>query len=288
MTHQTMKANQSPWIIGFLAIAGLGIVAGLAAANLMGIDWELTYRPATLAMLRGQNPYAVSVAPDAPFFAAPWGLLPLIPMAVLPQAVGRALLLVVSFASFAYTAKKLGAGLIGVAAFLLSPPVVHCLLNANIEWIPLLGFVLPPQIGLFFISVKPQTGFAVGIFWLIEAWRAGGWRQVVKTFAPVSVALLLSFAVYGPWLFRVGNVMGLAQQFNASLFPMSIPVGLVLLVAAIRRRNITLAMPASPCLSPYVLFHSWSSAVVALSAYTIEMVTASVGLWIVVIIRGMG
>ncbi len=82
--------------------------------------------------------------------------------------------------------------------------------------------------------------------------------------------------------------MGIAQTFNASLWPVSLPVGLTLIVAAIRRRNIKFAMPASPCFSPYVLFHSWSAALVALSAQTTEMVTAVIGLWILVIIRGMG
>jgi hypothetical protein len=239
-------------------------------------------------MVQGRNPYNPDVAPEAPFFAAPWGLLPLIPFALLPAEIGRAMLLLISMIAFAYTAKQLGASLIGIAAFTLSPPVVHCLLNANVEWLPLLGFVLPPQIGLFFISVKPQTGFVVGLFWLVEAWRNGGWREVIRVFAPVTLMLLLSFLLYGLWPFRFGGVLGIAQNFNASLWPLSLPVGLALLVAAIRTRKAEYAMPASPCLSPYVLFHSWSSAVVALSARTPELVAAVIGLWVVVILRGMG
>jgi hypothetical protein len=153
---------------------------------------------------------------------------------------------------------------------------------------PLLGFILPPQIGLFLISVKPQTGFAVGIFWLFAAWRKGGWREVVYTFAPVTIALLLSFVLYGPWLFKVGGVLGIATNFNASLWPLSIPIGLTLIVTAIRKKEIRFAMPASPCLSPYVLFHSWSSALVALAGHKMELITAVIGLWIVVILQLWG
>lgn len=277
-----------PVILGLLVIIFVSLVAVISSTRLSGIDWQDTYRPATLAMLQGRNPYALEVAPEAPFFAAPWGLLPLVPLALLPLEVGRAVLLLVSLISFAYTARRLGAGRIGVAAFTLSPPVMHCLLNANMEWMPLLGFILPPQIGLFLISVKPQTGFAVGIFWLFAAWRKGGWREVVYTFAPVTIALLLSFVLYGPWLFKVGGVLGIATNFNASLWPLSIPIGLTLIVTAIRKKEIRFAMPASPCLSPYVLFHSWSSALVALAGHKMELITAVIGLWIVVILQLWG
>lgn len=289
MTPQkSAPVKTTPATIAAVVVVAVVLVAVMAAVLPAGIDWRDTYRPATLAMLQGRNPYARDVAPTAPFFAAPWGLIPLILPALLPANVGGAILLLVSLIAFTYTAKKLGAGLIATVAFLVSPPVVHCLLNANIEWMPLLGFVLPPQIGLFFIAVKPQTGFAVGIFWLIEAWRKGGWREVLRVFAPVTVALLLSFVLYGLWPFNFGGVIGIAQTFNASLWPVSIPVGLALLVTAIRRREICFAMPASPCLSPYVLFHSWSAALVALSTQTVEMVAAVIGLWLAVIIRGMG
>ena len=250
-----------------------------------GIDWELTYRPATLAFLQGHNPYDADIAPKAPFFAAPWGLILLIPFAIWPVAIGRALLLITTLISFAYTAHKLGANKTATTAFLLSPPVMHCLLNANIEWIPLLGFVLPPQIALLFLAVKPQTGFAVIIFWLFEAWRIGGWHKIIEYFWPLALTTLISFGLYGLWPLRFGAVMGIARGFNASLWPLSIPIGLTLIVSAIYHRQIKYAMPASPCLAPYTLFHSWSSALVALSAHPVEMVTAVIGLWILIIIQ---
>jgi hypothetical protein len=288
LSRSTLARYHRPLTLGLLGIVIFILVIIMSLTLPAGIDWRDTYRPATLAMLRGGNPYDPAVSPDAPFFAAPWGLIPLIPLALFPIEVGRALLLMVSLATFAYTTKKLGAGLVAMAAFLLSPPVVHCLLNGNVEWMPLLGFVLPPQIGLFLIAVKPQTGFAMGLFWLYEAWRKGGIYEIIRVFAPVTVALLLSFLLYGPWPFRFNNVLTIANQFNASLWPMSLPIGLALIVAALRKGQKNYIMPASPCLSPYVLFHSWSSAVVALSAYPAEMVVVVIGLWGVVGIRFFG
>src|SRR5690606_38971700 len=79
----------------------------------------------------------------------------------------------------------------------------------NIDWLPLVGFVLPPQIGLFFILIKPQMGLAVALFWLVEAWREGGLREVIRVFGPVGAALALSLALYGLWPLRSSQEVGL-------------------------------------------------------------------------------
>jgi hypothetical protein len=163
---------------------------------------------------------------------------------------------------------------------------MHSLLNANIDWMVIFGFTLPPQVGLFFISVKPQMGSVVAVFWLCEAWRKGRAREVVRVFAPFTMVLLLSFVVFGFYP-REWVTVEMDQWWNASLWPMSIPIGLTLAVAAIYRRRVQFAMAASPLLSPYVLFHAYSGALSALAGYTVEMVTAVIGLWILVLMRAL-
>ncbi len=246
----------------------------------LGIDWRDTYRPATLALLSGKSPYSVDI-----FFSAPWSLIPFIPLALLPVNIGRAILLLIGMGSFAFTAYKLGAKPLALIAFLLSPPVIHCLLNSNIEWLPLLGLIMPPQIGLFFIAIKPQIGIGVGLFWLIEAWRKKGIREVVRVFWPITLTLLISFLIFGLWPLRFRDTLTLTRAYNASLWPSSIPIGLTLLVASIRTRNFRYAIASSPCLSPYVLLHAWVGALVSIVSQPIETITAVIGLWILVIIR---
>ena len=109
----------------------------------IGMDWELTYRPAALAMARGESPYSVSI-----FYAAPWSLIPLIPLALLPPDLGNIGVFLLGLSAFAYVAYKLGAGPGSMSIFLLSASVVGCLIYGNIEWMPLLGFVLPAPRGL--------------------------------------------------------------------------------------------------------------------------------------------
>jgi hypothetical protein len=248
-----------------------------------GIDWRLTYRPSALALLAGRSPYSADVAPAAPFFAAPWCLIPLLPLALLPEAVGRSILVLVTIAAFAYSAWRMGARLPVLIAFLLSPPVVHCVRNSNIEWMPVLGFVLPPQWGLFLVVIKPQVGVAVVVFWLVEAWRKGKFREVVRVFGPVSLAFAISFALFGFWPSRLSASLGLAQAFNTSLWPASIPVGLALLVTSIKTRKINYAMAASPCLSPYVLLHAWAGALVSIATLNAEMIVVVISMWALVI-----
>ena len=178
------------------------------------------------------------------------------------------MLIICGLASYAFVAYKLGAKPIAIIFLLLSPLVMHVLLNGNMDWLAVLGFIMPPQFGLFFISIKPQIGIAVAPFWLIEAWRVGGWKQVLRTFAPFTIVLLLSFAIFGLWPLEAVHENVTGVFFNASLWPMSIPVGLALFVAAMRKRKIEYAMAASPCLSPYVLFYSWGGALLAIISST--------------------
>ena len=266
-------------LVRILLIGGLAVGIVLASSTFIppGCDWDGNYRPASLAMLSGKSPYTVE-----PFFAPPWSLVPLWPLAILPVSIGRAALFWVTLIALAFTGYRLGARPLGVAIFILSPPVVHGLLNANIEWIPILGFVLPPQIGLLLVTAKPQTGFAVALFWIFEAWRKGGVREILRISWPLLITFLLSLLLYGLWPLRLGDVMPIAKDFNASFWPYTLPIGGALIVASLRKREARWAMGASPCLSPYALFHTWSAALVALVPATTELFITVLGLWILV------
>lgn len=243
-----------------------------------GIDWRETYRPALVAVLAGRTPYGTG---SSPFFAAPWGLILLMPLAFLPVRAGEIALFLIGLAVYAFTAQRLGAKPVTLALFLLSPPVVHGLFHGNIVWMPLMGFVLPPQVGLFFVAIKPQIGMGAIVFWFIEALRKGGLRELARVFWPVSLALLISFALFGLWPLRFSDVLPIAGNYNVSLWPFMLPVGSALMVAAIRRREMRFAMAASPCLSPYVLFHGWVGPLAAILERPVETLVAVIGLWIV-------
>jgi hypothetical protein len=262
-------------------VAFLGVIAWIAPFVPSGIDWTTVFRPATLAALHGRSPYSVPG-----YFYPPWAVLPLIPFALLPESVGRIYLVVVALGVFGYIAYKLGAGKVGIAALLISPLVLHEVLNGNIDWLVAAGVVLPPWIGLFLVVIKPQISVAVVGFWMFSAWKNGGLQGVIRTFAPVTVAYGLSLIIFGLWPITASRTLDF--WWNTSLWPISIPIGLALFVTSIRKNDLRYAMGASPCLSPYVLFHSWVIALLAVVSSTPETIAAVVGLWILIIIRAAG
>jgi hypothetical protein len=234
--------------------------------------------PAALEMFHGRSPYNADG-----FFNPPWAALLLVPFAVLPESVGRAALVIVALAAYAFAAYRLGANKLTISLLPLSPPVMHGILNGNIDWLAVLGFVLPPWLGLFFLMIKPQVGLATIIFLFISIWREGGFMKMVKTFTPFGIAVILSVMVFGPWFLSISNDINLAG--NSSLWPLSIPIGLTFLVASLRKNEIRYSMAASPFLSPYVIMHSWVGVFLALAPLTYETAAAVIGMWIVVIIR---
>jgi hypothetical protein len=261
---------------GVLLGLGVAIFFVVLAQNPFAVDWHFTYRPAALAMAQGKSPFTEVEL----FFTAPWSLIPIIPFALLPEAIGRSLWFVLSIAMFAFVAYRLGGKPAAVLAFLLSAPVANCIQTGNIEWLVLLGYVLPPQIGLIFLAMKPQSTFVAILYYVVEAWRKGGIREALRVVWPAALIGLLSLLLYGLWPLKAAQIFEPAGVFNVSIWPQGIPIGLLLAVQAFRSRKPEPAMMASPFLSPYTILLSWSGAVAAFAASTVEMVTVSVGTWV--------
>jgi hypothetical protein len=264
--------------LGLVALVAAGVV--LAAAYLPpAIDWEQVYVPASRAVLAGRSPYTV-----AGFMNPPWALLPLLPFGADPVA-GRAGLFVLSLTVYALVAIRLEAAPVALGLFLVSPTVLHTLLNGNLEWLVLLGILLPPRWGLVLMVIKPQVGAGVAVWWAAEAWRAGGWHGVIILVSPVGVALATSLVLFGLWPLQVGDPPGLA--WNASPWPWGLPLGLGVLVYSVWKRDVRAALIAAPLCSPYVIQHAWTGAVLALVGRTWVLAFVVVGLWGLVLLAAL-
>lgn len=280
LRRSTLKFSNPVIAKYFLLIILLATVLPLIYSALpVGRDWQNTYRPAALAVLDGQSPYSVEI-----YYAAPWAAWFLAPFAILPYGLGRLLTFILALAAFAFVAWRAGAKPAAMVIFLCSAAVVGCLNNGNIEWMPLLGLCAPPWLGLILLAVKPQVGIGLGIYWLIRIWREKGFRQVVITFAPLAVLLLISFLLYGLWPLRFNQTLAWSVD-NTALGVQSLFVGGVLLVRSLRTQDDRMALAAGPFLAPYVLQFTWSACLVWLLNHPWELLAAVVGLWIPVIIR---
>ena len=276
---QSDAARSNPTISTRFKISTLSIgfvIAILFAAIYLifpvGKDWETILRPAAFAIVKGQSPYIDG------FYNPPWSLLPLLPLLPLPPKIGSVILSVINLLTFGFVAFRLGAKPLALALIVFSPPVLYGVLDPNFDWLVALGLILPPQIGLFFISVKPHLGVILALYWLVLSWKEGGFRRVLKVFAPVTLAFLFSLILYGLWPLRSSELS--TARWNASFWPASIPAGIVLAVAALRNLNKRLAILASPFLSPYVGAYSLSIPVLGLLPSQIETIAAVLGLWV--------
>lgn len=238
----------------------------------MGMDWRNTYRPAALHVWNFESPYLVKI-----FHSPPWTVIPLIPLALLPVQVGFAINFSLSMAATAYTAYRMGAKPLVILALLLSYPILFMAAYGQIDWLVYLGFLMPPQLGLFFVLIKPQVSIGLVLFWGIEAFRLGGIKQVIRVFLPVTLALGLSFLFFGNWF--QSSLTEIDRGFNASFWPQSIPIGLVLLYRALRKKDAHLSISTSPFLSPYLAPHGWGVALLGLSSSQWECVIACLAMW---------
>ena len=281
MTGLTQVAIQKKWLIGF-ALFGL-IIFGVIAYYFLPnpIDWTVFYFPATSGLLSGQNPYQ----PGHAFFNPPWVLLPFIPLVLLPFRVGVAILYVLNTGVFLFIGYRTGLRPIPLLAFMLSLPVISCILFGQVDGFCLLGLFMPHPVGLIFLLTKPQVGGVIACFWVLEAWRSAGWKGVWRLMAPSLGLFLISILVFGLWPLQLRVSILFDAQHNTSLWPGSLMIGLPLLVYALRLRNEKVALMVSPFLSPYVGPQSWSIALLGLSAYPAEMVAACLASWALFIFR---
>lgn len=270
-------------LIGVVSLLFVVIYFGINQIwPIVGIDWKETFYPAARAVLEGKSPYLVPTLRNAP-----WTILLLLPFALFSETAGGILFFIVSLGLYAWTAYRLKASRIALAVFLLSPPVVYGLKMLNVDVFVLIGFTLPASIGLFFVLIKPQMGIAMIPFWLVKAYQQGGVKQAVQTFMPVTIALALSFLLFGNWL--SGKQEDLLVSFwNASLWPWAIPIGVVLLALALRDLRDDFAMAASPFLSPYLAYHSWVSVLAGLIRHDFEFMIAVGAMWFVAALKALG
>lgn len=275
MVNIQKQAQSSKVVVVFtgIVLVGLAVVAYYVLPD--PVDWTIFYRPATIELLSGRTPYSVGS-----FFNPPWILVPLIPFALLPFRVGVVALFAANFIIFLFIGRALKARPVAYIALFCSLPVLVCLLFGQIDGLALLGLFMPRWLGLIFLMAKPQIGWVIAVFWLVEAWREGKLKRVALTFSPVVGLFLLSFLLYGFWPLDPDIAGIFATNHNTSLWPGSIVVGLPLLVYALRRRKEGMALIASPFLSPYLSPQSWVIALLGLIPYELEMVAASLASWV--------
>jgi hypothetical protein len=185
----------------------------------------------------------------------PWAVVPLLPIVLFPPDLAHGLMYVVCALILFYILWRLKVGVVAAVAFFLSPTAIGALMVNNIDPIVISGILFPPLWGLFLLVIKPQIGFGVVVYHLVETWRKDGFWGAVRTFAPVSIAWFISAALFPIWIERMARNPQII--WNRSLFPYLIPLGLLLLWLAFRYKNPYFALASSLFFAPYHSYYSY-------------------------------
>ena len=251
---------------GFVILAAASFSVAIAVLIPIAHDWTGTFVPGFEKLVSGENPY------DIPTFEnPPWVLLFIAPIAWLPPVLSRAVLAFVSIVSVVLVFSKLTDDFVLAVIIATSPPAVHLYIAGNIDWLILLGYISPPVLGALLVSIKPQMSIGLFVYWL--------YKKRFLDMIPVTLLTLLSFVLYGNWL----SSRSLTLPWDTSVWPWLVVPGLIILILSVRNDDKHKAIAVSPALSPYVSFHSWLAAFVAIKRRRTAVIL-SAALWIVVAI----
>lgn len=268
------KRPHIKWILFFIFIFTFWSLFFYAIPSADGI----IFRSAAHSMIKGNSPYIEG------FFNPPWALLPVIPLLIFPDKIADGILVTLNALCIFAVAYKLGARGLLLLVILFSPCVIVEMWSANNTGIVLLGIIMPPQAGLFFLLIKPQIGLPIAVFWLVESWRSGKVKDVIRVFSPVTIAFFISFLLYGLWPLKV--TLPTNAYWNMSVWPAGIPIGLVLLITSFRNRDIRYSMLAAPFLTPYLAFHGYTIALIGLLPSITNTAVGFFGMWLFMIFNG--
>jgi hypothetical protein len=195
----------------------------------IGFDAQI-YLAATRAWLAGQEPWVI--IQEQQFAAPPPTLLPLVPFAILPEAIGVGVLMILATLGVIATVRLLHLPW----WWLLFPPFLDSAINGNPQ------AVLVP---LILVGAGPLAAF-LKIYAAIPVVLTLRWRAVLLT-----LVLLAITAPILPWASYIDHRAELAASFarqtggglSATALPWLIPIAVVALILCGREKAAWLAVP---------------------------------------------
>jgi len=241
------------------------------------------FRTATRVALRGGNPYDVSIRNGYTglfysFYNPPWIIPFLVPFTILPERYGLALLWCCTFITYAYLVFNTKPTKQTILLIFTSAPMILDLYYGQINFLVWLGLLLPPPIGLLFLALKPQIGFGVILYRIMCAWKSNGWYGLMRLIWPLALISIISFVIYGFW--PMGWQHMTVGEEQSGLWPYFLPLGVGLVVYAIKQKSCEHAILAMPFVAPHIWTHSLVGWLLQLQKYPKLLRLACIGLWV--------
>lgn len=191
------------------------------------------------------------------FVNPPWVVVLLAPIASLPLRWAVLAQLLIYFIALSGVVYRFGGGRLEISLILASPFALDNALEPNIDWLVVVGLLVPRAYSAPFLLAKPQN--ALGYL------LSFSWRDFVRWVLVVLGLLLASFVVWGDWLtawlrsidlYPVAQGVNIAPTSVLGWLPSSL-IGLVLAWWSFKRRDALLSILAGIFFMPYVATYSF-------------------------------
>ena len=198
------------------------------------------YLLATRTWLAGGDPFTVEIH-QLTFAAPPPTLLPMVPFAILPPALGLAMLAVALVVSAVLSVRMLGLPW----WWLAFPPLVECVITGNPH-----GLLLP-----LMLSGRGWLAILVKVYAAVPLAILGQWRQLFLGVAAIVITIpILPWSQFFAGFAQVAGRHAEISHYGLSpaQYAVLAPIGLVALLIVGRQKAAWMAVPALwPSLQPY-------------------------------------
>lgn len=224
----------------FLVIAAFALFIGGMSFILMpegGQDMRDDIQP---SLLSWRTPWAEGNP------LLPWATIILYPLRWLTPAWATAVMNAISVVLIALVIKKFNGNPLFSLPICLSPFGEALFSNGQTDAVILACLLLPAGLDLLFFW-KPQV--CLHAFWVRILAAPGKYLSWILVLIPVS---LLAWPGWPKEILIFGQNHLIGGWWNRSLWPYSIPLGVILVHFSIKKRDESLGLMASPLLFPYV------------------------------------
>jgi hypothetical protein len=258
-------------------------VAALSLYLPPAFDFHTVFRPVVWEWLRGERIYTAGRTAYA-FLNPPWTLPLLLPFALPPEPVGRALLFVFTVAVVVLAVRS-ARRRVATLMTLVSFPFLALVWNGQLEGLPLLGICLGAwavrhhsswalSAALVLMGTKPQ-GAGLALLLLLWHARSWHWRDWARIAALPALALGFALGLFGldwveaiagasggfagdwvntswPWRFVGPSIPAIAVGWSVGIATL----GLMLTARRpLSRYSLSVIVTANTLASPYVVTH---------------------------------
>lgn len=210
----------------------------------------------------------------------PWGAVIVAPVALLPLEWSILTQMTLYFVLLTLLIFRFGGGWRIVLLVMTSAMAYDTSLEISLDWIVVIGLLVPPVLSGPFLLVKPQVASG--------AWFGFRWREILWGGVVALVVIALALVIWPNWpegmlTAVMNNTLGeWGGRVNIALssvlpLPFTWAVGLVLAWMSFRRKDIVLGVLAWQFFVPYTTFYS-SLPVFALLAIRLPWVALAISI----------